>query len=173
MVNPSLTFEIWAIDFIGPFPILAKRAGARYIITLVEYVTKWVEAEPVNKCSNEIAAKFIYENIITIFGCPLTLISDQGIHFINRTIKTLTDQFQIDHPRTTTYHPQSNGAIEAFNKTLTKGLTKICNADKDDWDEKIPTVLWAYIIAYKRSTDQTPFRLVYGQEAVVPLHFRQ
>ena len=75
-VNPSLTFEIWAIDFIGPFPIPAKRIGVRYIITAVEYVTEWEEAEPVDTCSSEIAAKFIYENIITIFGCPLTLISD-------------------------------------------------------------------------------------------------
>ena len=60
-VNPSLTFEIWAIDFIGPFPIPAKRTCARYIIIAVEYVTKWAEAEPVDTCSNEIAAKFIYE----------------------------------------------------------------------------------------------------------------
>ena len=66
-----------------------------------------------------------------------------------------------------------NGAIEAFNKTLTKGPTKICNADKDDWDEKIPTVLWAYRTTYKQSTDQTPFRLVYGQEVIIPLHFQQ
>ena len=87
-INPSLTFEIWAIDFIGPFPILAKRSGARYIITTVEYATKWEEVEPVDTCSSEIAAKFIYENIITRFGCPLTLISDQGTHFINKNIKT-------------------------------------------------------------------------------------
>ena len=152
-----MTFEIWAINFIGPFPIPAKRTGARYIITAVEYVTKWVEAEPVNTCSSEIAAKFIYENIITRSGCPQTLISNQVTHFINRTIKTLTDQLQIDHCQSTTYHPQSNGAIEAFNKTLTKGITKICNADKDDWDEKIPVVLWAYRTTYKCSTDQTPF----------------
>ena len=132
LVNPSLTFEIWAIDFIGPFPILAKRTRARYIITAVEYVTKWAEAKPVDICSSEIAAKFIYENIITRFGCPLTLISDQGTHFINKTIKTLTDQFQIDHRWSTRYHPQSNGPIEAFNKILTRGLTKICTADKDD-----------------------------------------
>ena len=96
-VNPSLTFEIWAIDFIGPFLVPAKRTGVRYIITAIEYVTKWEEAEPVETCSNEVAAKFIYENIITGFGCPLTLISDQGTHFINITIKTLTYQFQIDH----------------------------------------------------------------------------
>ena len=159
---------------VGNPPIVQARcSGARYIITAVEYVTKWADAKPVETCSSEVATRFIYENIITGFGCPLTLISDQGSHFINKTIKHLTDQFHIDHRRSTTYHPQSNGAIEAFNKTLTKGLTKICNTNKDDWDEKIPAVLWAYRTAYKRSTDQTPFRLVYGQEAVVPLHFRQ
>ena len=96
-VNPSLTFEIWAIDFIGPFPIPAKRSGARYIITAIEYVTKWIEAKPVDTYSSEVAANFIYKNIITRFGCPLTLISDQGTHFINKTIKHLIDQFHIDH----------------------------------------------------------------------------
>ena len=89
-VNQSLTFEILAIDFIGPFPIPAKRTGVGYIITAVEYVTKWVEEELVETYSTEVAAKFIYEKIITIFGCPITLISDQGSHFINKTIKALT-----------------------------------------------------------------------------------
>ena len=131
-VKSSLTFEIWAINFIGPFSIPAKRTGARYIIIAVEYVTKWAEAEPVDTCSSEIAANFIYENIITRFGCPITLISDQVSHFINKTIKALTNQFKIDHRCSTTYHPQSNGAIEEFNKTLTKGLTKICNTDKNE-----------------------------------------
>ena len=104
-LNPSLTFEIWAIDCIGPFPILAKRIGARYIITTIEYVTKWAEAEPVDTCSSEIVATFIYENIITRFGCPITLISDQTSHFINKTIKALTDQFKIDHRHSIAYHP--------------------------------------------------------------------
>ena len=156
-VNPSFTFEIWAIDFIGPFPIPAKRIGARYIITTVEYVTKWAEAKPVDTCSSEIAAKFIYKIIITRFGCPITLISDQGSHFIIKTIKALIDQFKINHQHSTVYHPQLNGAIKAFNKTLTKGLTKICNTDKDDWDEKIPVVLWSYGTTYKCLTEQTPF----------------
>ena len=105
LVNPSLTFEIWAIDFIGPFPIPTKRTCARYIITGVEYVTKWVEVEPVDTCSSEIATKLIYENIITRFGCPITIISDQGSHFINKTIKALTDQLKIDQQRSTVYHP--------------------------------------------------------------------
>ena len=45
--------------------------------------------------------------------------------------------------------------------------------DKDDWDEKFPTILWAYKTSYKKETNQTPFKLVYGQEAITPLHFRQ
>ena len=44
--------------------------------------------------------------------------------------------------------------------------------DKDDWDEKVPTILWAYKTTYQKATNQTPFKLVYGQEAIVPLHFR-
>ena len=143
-VNPSLTFEILAIDFIGPFPVPTRRIGARYIITIVEYVTKWLEAEPVETYTSEVDSKFIYENIITRFCCSLILMSDQGSHFINKTIATLIEQFKIDFRRSTTYHPQSNGEIEAFNITLTRGLTKICNTDKDDWDEKISVVLWAY-----------------------------
>ena len=104
-------------------------------------MTKWEEEEPVRSCAKEVAAKFIYENIITRFGCPLTLISDQGTHFINQTIETLLKELLIDHHRTSTYHPQANGAIESFNITLTKGLTKICNMDMDDWDEKVHAVL--------------------------------
>ena len=76
-VNPSLTFKIWAVNFIGPFPVPVKRTGARYIITAVEYVTKWAEEKPVKTCYSEVATKFIYENIITIFGFPMNLISDQ------------------------------------------------------------------------------------------------
>ena len=91
----------------------------------------------------------------------LNLISDQGTHFINRIIETLLKEFLIDHHQTSAYHPQANGVVESFNKTLTKGLTKICNIDKNDRDDKILALLWAYKTTYKRETNQTPFKLVY------------
>ena len=131
-VNLNRPFESWVIIFLSAFPHREKRTGAKYIITAVEYVTKWEEAEPVETCTKEVASKFIYENIITRFRCPLTLISDQGTHFVNRTIQVLLKKFLIDHRRKKAYHPQANGAVEVFNKTLHKGLTKICGIDKND-----------------------------------------
>ena len=78
--------------------------------------------------------------------------SDQGSHFVHRTMKALTEELQVQHKRSTPYHPQVNGTIEAFNKILDKLLIKVCNANRDDWDLKIPAVLWAYRTTCKQLT---------------------
>ena len=77
----------------------------------------------------------------------------------------------MQHKNSTPYHPQVNVTVEAFNKILETTLTKVCNANHDDWGLKIPTVLWAYRTTCKQLTSQTRFKLVYGQEALIPMEY--
>jgi transposase InsO family protein len=99
---------------------------------MIDYLTIWVEVESVKDCRAAIAAQCFFENIVTRIGYPCILMSDQGTHFLNQTIQLLAEEFQIYHQKSTPYHPQANGTMEAFNKILENALTKVCNANRDD-----------------------------------------
>jgi transposase InsO family protein len=114
------------VDFIGSINPTTKHSKARYIITKIDYLTCWAEASVVQDCLTDIAARFIFENIITQFGCPRSLTSDQGAHFISSTIENLTTEFLIQHHKSSPYHLPANGRVEAFNKILERRLTKFC-----------------------------------------------
>jgi transposase InsO family protein len=161
-------FEKWAIDFMGPINSPGKHTGARYIITTTKYLTIWAEERAVKDCSVTTTARFIFDDIITRFRCPKILMSDQGTHFINKTVEALTQEFEVHHQKRTPYHSKANGTIESFNKILETTLTKICSVNKDDWDLRLPTILWAYRTTCKKLTMQAPFKLVYGLEVHCP-----
>lgn len=151
-LNPQITmpsFEQWAIDFVGPVSPQGKM-GAHYIITTIEYLTRWAEAQPVKDCTTATTAKFSFENVLTWFGCPKILMSDHRMYFLNETISTLTEELQVYHQQSMPYHLQENGIVEAFNKILETALTKVCNAQQNDWDFHIPVVLWAYQTTCKK-----------------------
>src|ERR1700722_13745 len=149
------------IDFVGPLPSTKRKK--RYIIVAMDYFTKWPEAKAVTRDTAEETARFLYEDIICRHGCPQKIISDRGTHFKNRLIESLIERFNIQYNLSTSYHPQTNGLVERFNKTLCEALSKL-SSDKD-WDEKISSVLFAYRNRIHSSTKVKPFYLVYGRNA--------
>ena len=90
-------FEKWAIDFVGLIQPPEKKMGAQYIITTIEYLTRWVEAQPVKDCTRKTIVKFLFEYVLTKFGCLNILMSDCGMHFLNERISVLIEEFQVYH----------------------------------------------------------------------------
>ena len=140
------------MEFLGPINPLGRRTSAWYIIIETNYLTRWEEAMTVMDCTVATKSKFIFENIVTRFGCPGILMSEQGSHFINRTVRALTEEFEMQHQKSTPYHLQENGTVEAFNKIFETALTKVCNTNRVESDLKILAVLWAYRTTCKRLT---------------------
>ena len=130
-------FEKWGIDFVGPIAPATRHGQKRYILVATEYVTKWAEAVATRTDNANDVARFLYENIITRFGCPKELVRDRGTHFLNATITALTDKYLIKHRKTSPYHPQANGQTEKTNGLLCKILTKTVSGLGTDWDTKL------------------------------------
>ncbi len=109
-----------------------------------------------------VTSKFLYECILTKFGCPLIIVTNQGVHFINDAIKYLIDHFLMKHVSSTTNYPQGSGQVEFTNKVLGTLLTKLVSENRIDWDEHLFTMLFSYRITYKVTIGYTPYQLVYG-----------
>jgi hypothetical protein len=99
------------ISFCGAGPIKQTRKYTmnKYIIDATNYVIKWVEARTLRTNTIVPTTKKLYECILTMFRCPLIIVIDQGVHFINDVIKCLTNHFLMKHMNFITYYPQGNG----------------------------------------------------------------
>ncbi len=120
----------WGLDFVGPIKVVKRYIGKQYIIITIDYATKWVEARALKINTTIITTKFLYECILTKFGCPLIILIDQGVHFINDAIKYLTNHFLVKHVSSITYYLQGNGQAEFTNKVLGTLLTKLVSENK-------------------------------------------
>uniref|UniRef100_A0A2N9GEB7 RNA-directed DNA polymerase n=1 Tax=Fagus sylvatica TaxID=28930 RepID=A0A2N9GEB7_FAGSY len=159
-------FHTWGLDLIGP--INPSSGGYIWILVATEYFSKWVEAVPLRKATGAAVANFIREHIITRFGIPHKIISDNGTPFVNKNVREVLEHYQIKHRRSTPYYPQGNGQAEATNRMLLRILSKMVFDYGKGWNSHLADTLWAYRGSTKTATGFTPFSLVYGTDVISP-----
>jgi hypothetical protein len=165
-VSSSWPFSQWGVDLVGPFP--QGKGGVRFAVVAVDYFTKWAEAETLSNITAKCIEKFLWKNIIYRHGIPHAFVTDNGKQFDCDSFREWCAKLNIRNYFSSPSHPQANGLVEATNKTIFKILKKKLGDRKGDWAEDLPEVLWAYQTTKKTATEETPYVLTFGTEAVVP-----
>ena len=164
---PTAPMEMTAMDILGPFPETAD--GNKYILVFSDYFTRWPEAFAIKNQTAEVIAQIFVEQIIFRYGVPKKLLTDQGTNFTGNVLKAINELFQILKLQTSPYHPQTDGLVERFNRTLANMLSTYTNSKHNDWDVYIPSCLFAYRNSVHASTNETPFFLMYLRESNMPI----
>ncbi|CAM8982831.1 unnamed protein product [Rhodiola kirilowii] len=159
-------FDIWGIDFMGPFPV---SCGYSYILVAVDCVSKWVEAKATRCDDDKTVIDFLRTNIFCRYGVPKAIISDQGTHLCNRMMASTLKRYHVHHRTSTAYHPQTNGQAEISNREIKGILEKMVGPTRKDWSQRLDEALWAYRTAYKTPIGTSPFWLVYGKACHLPV----
>uniref|UniRef100_A0A2N9GI24 Integrase catalytic domain-containing protein n=1 Tax=Fagus sylvatica TaxID=28930 RepID=A0A2N9GI24_FAGSY len=160
-------FAQWGMDLVGPLPRATR--NRRWLIVVTDYFTKWVKAEPLANIRDKDSIKFVWKNIITRFGVPKTIISDNGMQFKSKSFMRYCSELGIRNVYSSPAYLQSNGQVEASNKTILDGIKKRLEDAKGKWVEELLNILWTFRTTPQRSTGETPFSLAYSSEAVIPL----
>ena len=166
IMNP-VPFAQWGMDILGPFP---QASGKRkFLIVSIDYFTKWIEAEATAKIKAAQVIKFIWTHIVTRFGIPIAIVFDHGVQFDCKPVSSYLSELQVKMAFASVTHHQSNGQAEAANKQILNALKKKLNDLNGAWVDMLPAVLWSNRTTEKEATGETPFRLAFGSEAVIPV----
>ena len=143
--------------------------GNRYVLVIVDCFTRWTEAFPLpDKTAHSVADAF-FNNVVCRFGMPIVIHSDQGREFENKILHELCLIGGSHKTRTSPYHPESDGMVERFNRTLLMMLAMVAGKNRDDWDDLLPAVMMAYRSSVHESTGYSPYRLMFGEECTLPM----
>lgn len=146
-----------------------SKRGNSYILVVQDYFTKYVDLYALPNQEATSVAQKIFEEFITQHGTPVTLHSDQGKQFESKIVKELNEAFGIRKTRTSPYHPQSDGQVERFNRTLKDMISKHVSESGNEWDDHLKQLALAYNTSIHESTGFTPFFLNHGREVRLPI----
>ncbi len=157
----QVPFERIGMDLIGPLERSAR--GHRFALVLVDYATRYPEAVALRNISAKSVAEALF-SMISRVGIPKEILTDQGTAFMSRTISELYELLGIKSIRTSVYHPQTDGLVERFNRTLKTMIRKFVHEDAKNWDKWLEPLLFAVREVPQASTGFSPFELLYGRQ---------
>ena len=155
-----------ATDYLGPFPVTDR--GHRYILLFTDHFTKNVEIVPVCDMSAEVCAQKLLNEVISRWGCPLAIHSDQGRTFESKIFQELCRLLEVRKTRTSVRNPRGNGQVERFNRTLLRMIKAYLCGEQKDWDLHLGCLARAYRATPNESTKMTPHLLTIGREVRLP-----
>ena len=159
-------FTQWGLDIMGPFPTALRQL--KFLVVGIDYFTKWVEAESLATITKKNIRTFVWRNIICRYGIPRVLVSDNGKQFDNSVFRDFCSELGIKNHYSSPAHLQANRQVEVTNRTLLKIIKTRLEGAKGIWPDELPSVLLAYQTTARTPTGETPFRLAYGTDAVIP-----
>ena len=160
------SFAQWGLDIMGLFPTAVRQL--KFLVVGIDYFTKWVEAEALTTITEKNIRNFVWRNIVCRYRIPRVLVSDNGRQFENNAFRDFCSELGIKNHYSSPAHPQANGQVEVTNRSLIKIIKTQLEGAKGIWLDELPSVLWEYRTTAKTPIRETPFRLAYEANAVIP-----
>ena len=159
--------QMVAMDFVGP--LVESKQGNLHMLVITDAFSKFADVLALPNQTASVTANALWFQHFSKYGVPAMLHSDQGKNFESAVVKHLCDYLGIQKTRTSGYHPQGNGAVERYNKTLVERLSLLMvQEDQTDWEDCIPQALFDYNSTPHSSTGLTPFQLHMGRQPRSP-----
>ena len=163
----DMPFRRVALDLVGPISPPSEK-GHRYILTLVDYATRYPEAVPLKNIETETVAEALLD-MYSRLGIPEEVLSDLGTQFVSKCMEEVSRLLSVKRLTTTPYHPICNGLVKRFNGTLKKMLRRVCNEQPRQWHRFVNPLLFAYREAPQEATGFSPFKLLYARTVGGPV----
>jgi hypothetical protein len=165
LIQPTWPLQRWGLDLLGPLP--PTQGNLKYVVVVVEYFCKWIEAKPLATITSITVQKFFWQNIVCRFGVPKAITVDNVTQFDAEAFKEFYDQIGTKIHFASVRHPELNGLVERANDIIMSGIMKlIFNQPRGKWPEELIKVVWSHNTTVSRSTSFTPFKLLFGDEAI-------
>eukprot|EP00253_Pinus_taeda_P022351 PITA_22351 len=166
-ISTKKPFQQWGLDFIGE--IHPPSSGQhKWILTATGYFTKWIQAIPSRQANDTVIIGFLETNILSRFGCPEKIITDNVVAFKSKKMISLCNKYHITLGHSTTYYSQGNGLAESSNKSLINIIKKLLEENNKNWHKKLTNALWEDRLTTKKFIGTSSYELAYGMEAVFP-----